>query len=529
MTINDEPPRIQAVASGGQTIFTYNFEIFDSTDLKVYARAAGSVADDSSDIQQLTVDYTVTGVGSETGGTIVFLVGRTNGDIITIIGDANIDRSTNFVDGGTFTATTVNLEYDKQVSFSKQNKSKAVEIPPHYQNSAIIENKDLKLPILAASQYWQKDSLNNGFIAAECTEEAGCSTLRSELASEATGADGSRLVGYESVPAGPTTVNAYLGELKTEIDAIVGDDDRVKVTTNDTTPGFLNDKLLVTDNGILTKVVQNPAANENILVTSIVTPEEIHGLYTVPGADSDHDIEIKPGGALGANALQWIELVSNITKQLDVIWAAGDNQGGRPSTVALSANTTYHYFVIKKSDGTIDAGYDTSLTAVNLLAESTYLYFRRVRSLKTNGSANIRVTKQIGNNFELITPYFPLTIPQGSYPIVRTNYDVGAPADIFIEVHLFFYMTPGTPTDDTYFIITDPDQTDIPLTLGTADFRFLQSATEINEEIRVRLRSYTNLSGEIAMKANHAGTSVGQIINVGLFGWTDPRLAEQNV
>lgn len=529
MTINDEPPRIQAVASGGQTIFTYNFEIFDSTDLKVYARAAGSVADDSSDIQQLTVDYTVTGVGSETGGTIVFLVGRTNGDIITIIGDANIDRSTNFVDGGTFTATTVNLEYDKQVSFSKQNKSKAVEIPPHYQNSAIIENKDLKLPILAASQYWQKDSLNNGFIAAECTEEAGCSTLRSELASEATGADGSRLVGYESVPAGPTTVNAYLGVLKTEIDSIVGDDDRVKVTTNDTTPDFLDNKLLLTDNGALTKVVQNPAANENILVTSIVIPEEIHGLYTVPGADSDHDIEIKPGGGVAANALQWIVLSADITKQIDAIWAAGDNQGGRPSTVVLSADTTYHYFVIKKSDGTIDAGYDTSLLAVNLLAESTYIYFRRVRSLTTDGSANIRPTKQLGNHFELISPYLSQSISgNGGFPTTRTNFDIGVPHDIVTEATMLFTYIQGSAGNyPAAFLITDPAQTDVVVSGANADFNIKPGGAG-TEWMRGRLSSFTNTSGEIAVRSSDVGDRPGESVNIKLISWIDPRLAEIN-
>jgi hypothetical protein len=125
------------------------------------------------------------------------------------------------------------------------------------------------------------------------------------------------------------------------------------------------------------------------------------GLNTAHAADTDHDITIAVGQCKSADNGSDMTLASAITKQIDAVWAEGTNAGGRASGVSLSNTTWYHLFVILKNDGTtVDAGFDTSLTATNLLADATsYTDYRRVASVLTDGSANIRGYFQTGGDF----------------------------------------------------------------------------------------------------------------------------------
>jgi hypothetical protein len=59
---------------------------------------------------------------------------------------------------------------------------------------------------------------------------------------------------------------------------------------------------------------------------------------------------------------------------------------------------TYHNHLIRKdSDGSIDAGFDTSVSAANI--PTGYTAYRRIGSVITDGSANILAFKQIGDRF----------------------------------------------------------------------------------------------------------------------------------
>src|SRR5690606_24362141 len=83
--------------------------------------------------------------------------------------------------------------------------------------------------------------------------------------------------------------------------------------------------------------------------------------------------------------------------------------GGRAGS--LAADTTYHVFLIKRdSDDAIDAGFDTSLTASNLLTASSFDYYRRIGSVKTQaGNTNLVEWTQFGNRFYLDSPVTQFT------------------------------------------------------------------------------------------------------------------------
>lgn len=116
-----------------------------------------------------------------------------------------------------------------------------------------------------------------------------------------------------------------------------------------------------------------------------------------PG-DLDHDITFYRGDARDtADTTNFIR-TANLVKQLDNTWAEGTNQGGRPASVGLSANTWYHCFLIgvpgtnTETASKVDAGFDTSLTASNLLTAALpfgYTTYRYVGSILTDASENI--------------------------------------------------------------------------------------------------------------------------------------------
>ncbi len=130
----------------------------------------------------------------------------------------------------------------------------------------------------------------------------------------------------------------------------------------------------------------------------------IDGLILSNAADTDHDITVAIGVARDSTNVYDLVLASAMTKQIDASWAAGTNAGGIfAGSVAI--NTWYHVFLIRKdSDGTIDAGFDTSVTAANKPAG--YTAYQRIGSVLTDGSANIIPFFQVGDQFRWTT-YVP--------------------------------------------------------------------------------------------------------------------------
>lgn len=106
LTVGDVRPRAQYTADGAQTSFTYPFPIFDAADLEVFFDDGGT-----------PTAHTITGVGSSSGGNIVFDSPPANGIRITIRRDMPVARSTDFQEGGDFRAAVINEELDKLTMF----------------------------------------------------------------------------------------------------------------------------------------------------------------------------------------------------------------------------------------------------------------------------------------------------------------------------------------------------------------------------------------------------------------------------
>ena len=103
MTVADNTSRNQYSATAGQTIFSYTFEIVDKDDLVVLQN--GTTLSEGT-------DYSVAGVGDNSGGTITLTAGATLNDIMTLYRDMPYARNQNYTNSGDFLASDVNDDFD---------------------------------------------------------------------------------------------------------------------------------------------------------------------------------------------------------------------------------------------------------------------------------------------------------------------------------------------------------------------------------------------------------------------------------
>jgi hypothetical protein len=91
MTVSSSASRNQYTATAGQTVFAYTFEIVTDDDIVVLKNGVTLTK---------TADYTVSGVGIDSGGNVTLVVGATAGDILTLYRDMPYERLTDYTNAG---------------------------------------------------------------------------------------------------------------------------------------------------------------------------------------------------------------------------------------------------------------------------------------------------------------------------------------------------------------------------------------------------------------------------------------------
>lgn len=250
--------------------------------------------------------------------------------------------------------------------------------------------------------------------------------------------------GDPSVPTPATTVDSvWLNNVQEEIANVI-EENGDTLDQSGATTDQLKDAIL----GLITSSIPSVTLPKNYIT----------GLNTeADSSDAEHDILISPGECRDSADSLDMGLGADIIKQIDSNWSAGSNAGGFPSGLTLSSDTWYHLFLI--SDGTnIDAGYDTSLTATNLLADAAgYTHYRRIGSILTDGSSNIVNYNQKGDVFRFNAPENSIdttTMPAGS----RTLFTVSTPLGISTNAILRATLNDA---DSNAVLITSPDEDDI--------------------------------------------------------------------
>lgn len=248
----------------------------------------------------------------------------------------------------------------------------------------------------------------------------------------------------------------------------------------------------------------------------------IYGLVpAVALADPLNDITFNTGGCVSQNN-EAIVLSSSLVKQIDAVWAAGTNAGGRFPAAAVGTNTWYHLFVIKNtSTGAVDAGFDTSVVAAN--RPSGWDQYRRVGSVRTNGSSQITqflAFEKRGGDIEYLWEDTSLDLTGFNQTVDTwtTRTMTGIPPVTCTGKHT---ITVGTGNTNSGLLLARPishSENSAPSALAGALLRF-NNATLTGSKFEMPYPT-----GSQTFQTNSSGASTnGSATNIGTEGFTDHR------
>jgi hypothetical protein len=210
----------------------------------------------------------------------------------------------------------------------------------------------------------------------------------------------------------------------------------------------------------------------------ILTPllqNSLTGLVLTTDTDTDHDINVGAGACRDSTNVATLSN-TDITKQLDATWAAGDDAGGLNDTDhPVVQDTCYHVFLLGKPDGTTDAGFDTQSDGSQLLGDAAvggegYTLVRRIGAVRTKeAAANIIPFVQHGDFFTWTDPNSTTfatidftsatvgTTPQTATLKVPTGIRVMARVNVNCQTGSVYRLYPADSTD------TAPHASNAPL------------------------------------------------------------------
>jgi hypothetical protein len=237
---------------------------------------------------------------------------------------------------------------------------------------------------------------------------------------------------------------------------------------------------------------------------------------TLSAAGATATFGVAAGVACDSTNVSPMTLAAAITKTTGA-WAVGTANGAL-DTGAIAASTWYHAYLIKRPDtGVVDVAVSLSATAPTTGGSipAAYTLFRRIGSMKTDGSSQWVKFFQDGDNFIWDVPAgdFLNIVNPGTAAILRT---LSVPLGI-TSTAIFHYRTAVTTAASAVATIcTDPAQTDT-----APDFNNSQQIgnTSISPFTNIRIR--TNASSQIRVRLNFSDANTGFTLVTD--GWVDTR------
>ena len=130
-------------------------------------------------------------------------------------------------------------------------------------------------------------------------------------------------------------------------------------------------------------------AQRTPLTGGVVTQIPIGLNLSIDSGDTEHDINVTAGSVLNSTLSSEIVLTSEITKQIDASWAAGDDAGGLFAGSTLAASGRLGVYLIKNSTtGQVDVGFDDN-AALSPTLPSGFDVYRYIGSMILDENSNI--------------------------------------------------------------------------------------------------------------------------------------------
>ncbi len=262
------------------------------------------------------------------------------------------------------------------------------------------------------------------------------------------------------------------------------------------------------------EIIQNLKAN-NLTVNTTINGTLFSNRPTIAnnGSDANNDIDFSAGSPFDTtNNVGWV--ASALTKRLDANWVAGTNQGGLFSG-SKANSTTYHCFdIYNPTTGVADSGFDTSATAAN--APSGFTRNKRLGSIMTDGSGNIRAFTQADKYFLLTTPINNLNTT--SVAAAGTSVALTVPTGIQVLGYINAnYHDLNNVVLNIGFLSANQTYTVSAL---NADFKMVSSGNVSDLVESTTKFLLTNTSAQIIVKSDVDNAGINSL-NVNTVGWTD--------
>lgn len=233
--------------------------------------------------------------------------------------------------------------------------------------------------------------------------------------------------------------------------------------------------------------------------------------------DATNDIDIAVGSAVDTSVTDIIFLSSALTKQLDVAWAVGTNQGMRATGVAI-ANGTYHIFLIRRPDtGVVDIAADTSATGANIATNTNaaYTQLRRIGSIMRESAAIVPFI-QYGDDFYRKTPISDISVTNpGTSAVTRT---LSVPVGVKVLWKGNLRISIGASGSECYLSSLDVTDVAADATSGA----IVGGAEGVSSAVGLTLvQVWTNTSAQIRSRINNSDASTSY--RLATHGWMDYR------
>ena len=329
MTVSSTTNRNNYTGDGSVDTYSYTFKIFSNTDLRVTVRNTNNVETTLT----LTTDYTVTGVGSASGGTVVLVNSSQawldgDGDLLTgyeisIRRVRPITQLTDIRNQGSFLPETHEDEFDKGIMIAQQQQDeidRSISLP----ESVDPDDFDNKLPatiVGSGGVFLKTNSSGDGFTFSE-----GNST---DL----------------SVPAG-NGILAKTGSGSSEARTLTGTSNQITITNGD---GISGDPTFAIENNAIFPGTEGVQVPQGTTAQRAGTPTngEIRYNSTVGKIEAYQN-------AIWSNLLTSASLTIGRTYNLGIDLSAGTLSIVSASGSALSA-TNFGYVVCPSNTGGLPA------------------------------------------------------------------------------------------------------------------------------------------------------------------------------
>lgn len=233
----------------------------------------------------------------------------------------------------------------------------------------------------------------------------------------------------------------------------------------------------------------------------------LYGL-TLSTAGSSSTFSVAAGEAADSTASDLMVLAASISKTTSA-WAVGSGNGGL-DTGTIANNTWYHAHQIKRPDtGVVDVLISTSASAPTLPAN--YTLFRRIGSMKTNGSSQWISFTQVGDTFTWASAVNDVS--GGTWTTTAADTVLTVPTGVAVEA--FGTAAFGSDSGVQYAALYSKSIADFAVNSNTGAFA--------GQNAVFRGMNYFRIMTDILATIRRRSSDANGSINLYTFGWVDSR------